>query len=61
MTTKQVSFKDKDENLCYGIQVETDDNEWYIICACCGNIFDEEGAHDIKPLGDWVGFSSHIK
>lgn len=61
MTTRQVSFKDGDETLCYGIQVETAGNEWYIICACCGNIFDETGVHDVKPLGDWVDFSSYIK
>ena len=61
MTTRQVSFKDEDETLCYGIQVETADNEWYIMDACCGNIFDETDVHDVKPLGDWADFSSYIK
>lgn len=61
MITRQVSFKDDDEELCYGIQVETDENEWFIICACCGSIFDEEGAHDVQPLGEWVDFSDFIK
>ena len=60
MITRQVSFKDEEETLCFGIQVETNDEEWFIICACCGSIFDEEGAHDVQPLGDWVDFSSYI-
>lgn len=61
MITRQVSFKDEEETLCIGIQVETNETEWYIICACCGAIFEQEDVHDVQPLGNWVDFSDYIK
>lgn len=60
MLAKQVTFKDEEENNCFGIQIEVSDSEKYIICACCGTIFEEEDVHDIKPLGEWLNFSDFM-
>lgn len=61
MTTKQVSFRDEEDTLNYGIQVKTDENDWFIICACCGTIFEPDDVYDVQPLNHWADFSEHIR
>lgn len=36
MFNEQVKFYDEENNLCFGIRVWTDADNWFIICACCG-------------------------
>lgn len=60
MIAKQCLFRDEEENLCQGIQVETADNKWFIICACCGSIFEQEDVHDVQVFNDWANFSNCI-
>lgn len=60
MTVQQVKFNDKnigEGEMFGGIMV---DNE-YIICGCCGGIFEVEevGKENIFPLS-WVNISAEI-
>lgn len=61
MCSEQVKFYDEENALSFGIQVWTDADNWFIICAHCGAIFYPENVHDVEVLGYWVDFSDCIR
>lgn len=62
MYCEQVAFFDKENNEYYGIRIFLDGQDnWYIICGCCGAIFSPKDVHGVETLGDWVDFQEYIK
>lgn len=56
----QVIFKDFEDEECAGILVTPTDDEAFIICACCGSIFEPDEVEIIKRFSTWVDFSDFI-
>lgn len=62
MYCEQVKFVDKENKQYYDIRIFINgQNDWYIICGCCGAIFSPEEVHEVETLGDWVDFQEYIK
>ena len=60
MITRQIQFRD-DENVIHGgILVKENDNNGFIICDCCGCIFDLEDVTIITTYDYWVDLDSEI-
>lgn len=55
METKMVKFIDPDGEVLGGIMV---DNK-FVICGCCGGVFEVEEITDIKVLS-WIDISEEI-
>ena len=60
MLTKQCVFKDEDGNLTGGIYIEIGD-EKYIICGCCGGVFELEDVADLKLFDTWVNIEEEMR
>ena len=60
MFTRQVIFKDEKGTIFGGIYVEFDD-ERYIICGCCGGVFDADEVEIVKTFEDWVNIEEEIR
>lgn len=57
MTTKQVLFVDPAENdVNMGILV----NDEYVICACCGGVYEIDEILIIREYDFWVNFNEEI-
>lgn len=65
MITKQVRFLDTEENKVFGGILVDDGCDSFIICGCCGGIYElpdaiNEGTiEDVTPL-DWIDISDEI-
>lgn len=57
MKTKQVKFKDPEGDILGGIMV---DNK-YIICGCCGGVFEVEEVEILEVYKTWLNISDEIK
>lgn len=57
MTTRQVKFKDPDGEILGGILV----NDEFIICGCCGGVFEMEEVTILHRYPDWINISDEIK
>jgi len=55
METKQISFL-ADGEVFGGILV----NDEFIICGCCGGVFEKEEVEILKVYPDWVSISDEI-
>lgn len=64
MYTYQVKFRvneEEDEDVVLGgIYVENGD-EQYIICGCCGSVFDADEVCIVEKYEDWFDLSEEIK
>ena len=56
MYVKQIQFKDDEDNIFGGILV----NNEYIICGCCGSIFEKKEVTILKAFENWVNISNEI-
>ena len=56
MYAKQIQFKDDEDTIFGGILV----NDEYIICGCCGGIFEKEEVTILKEFENWVDISEEI-
>ena len=56
METKQCVFKDNDGVIFGGILI---DNE-YVICGCCGGVFEANEVEIIEIFKDWISISDEI-
>lgn len=57
---KQCKFKDYDNNICGGILCDFDNGDEYIICGCCGGIFDPNEVEILETYAYWVDLSDEI-
>ena len=57
---KQCKFKDYDNKVCGGILCEFDNGDKYIICGCCGEIFDVNEVEILETYAYWVDLSDEI-
>ena len=55
METKQISFL-ADGEVFGGILV----NDEFIICVCCGGVFEKKEVEVLKVYPDWVSISNEI-
>lgn len=60
MVTKQCVFKDEEGSELGGIYVENGDNV-YIICGCCGGVFDLTDITGLKLFDNWVDIEEEIR
>lgn len=58
---KQCEFRDDEGKICYGILCDFDNDDKYIICACCGAIFDPDEVEITEIYDCWVNFSDFIR
>lgn len=56
MEAKQVGFIPEDEELHYGIMV----NNEFIICGCCGGVFEINEVELVEVFETWVDISDEI-
>lgn len=56
----QIIFKDFEGEECAGILATPPIGEAFIICACCGSIFEPDEVEIIKRFPTWVDFSDFI-
>ena len=57
MTTQQVKFKDSEGQILGGILV----NNEFIICGCCGGVFEVEEVTILERYKVWLNISDEIK
>lgn len=60
MITKQVKFVDVYEHTTHGGILIIQGNEKYIICGCCGSVFEMEDVEIVKEFPDWIDISDSI-
>lgn len=60
MTTKQVRFKTTDGPRQFGGVYVRDGSREYVICGCCGGVFQMDEIKEFEELDDWVNFSKFI-
>ncbi len=60
MITKQVKFVDVDEHTIHGGILIIQGDEQYIICGCCGGVFEIEDVEIVKEFPDWIDISDSI-
>ena len=64
MLIRQCYFKDEDADaIMGGIYVEDGDDK-YIICGCCGGVYDKDDIANLEEFGfydSWVDISEEIK
>ena len=57
METKQVKFKDFEGNILGGIMI---DNK-FVICGCCGGVFEMEEIEILEVYKVWLNISDEIR
>jgi len=57
---KQCKFIDDDGEVCGGILCDFDNGDKYIICGCCGGIFDPNEVEVLEIYDYWVSLSDEI-
>lgn len=60
METKQVKFVALGEEAIMGGILITDGDKEYVICGCCGGIFEMEDIEILQEFSDWVDISYSI-
>lgn len=60
MITKQVKFVDAHEHTIHGGILITEGWEQYVICGCCGSVFEIEDIEIVKEYPDWIDISDSI-
>lgn len=57
---KQCKFKDKHNNVNGGFLCDFDNGDKYIICGCCGGIFDLNEVEILEIYDNWINLSHEI-
>ena len=57
---RQCSFMDDEGNTLGGIYCDFDNGDRYIICGCCGGIFDPNEVENLEIFNFWVDLSEEI-
>lgn len=60
MITKQVKFVDVYEHTIHGGILITEGNDQYIICGCCGGVFEIEDVEIVEEFPNWIDISDSI-
>ena len=65
MEFKQVVFKevyeDENTNPSVGIACYNSNNLQFIVCACCGGVFEPDEVEIVKENYYWINFTDAIK
>lgn len=60
MVTKQARFRLKGENDFYGGILVKNNNSFYVICGCCGEVMEMDDIAEIEEYKNWVNISNEI-
>ena len=60
MITRQVRFRSLDDDTYFGGILVKDSKESFIICGCCGSIFEMDDIAEIQEYEHWVNISDEI-
>lgn len=60
MTTKQVRFRGKGEDTYFGGILVEDGEKSFVICGCCGAVFDMNDIEEIQKYENWVDIGNEI-
>ena len=60
MIITQVRFRSEGEDISHGgILVEVDDDS-YVICGCCGSIFEMDEIQEMNKIESWIDINDAI-
>ena len=60
MLTRQVRFRSLDDDAYFGGILIEDGKNSYIICGCCGSVFEMDDIAEIQEYENWVNISDEI-
>ena len=60
MFTYQIRFKDLEDGSINGGIVVDDGSKPYVICGCCGSVFDLDEVEVLDEYDDWNSLSDEI-